>query len=197
MTIPQKPAETNVPLSDLIKNRWSPRLFDAKHSLTTEEIQSLGEAFRWAPSSSNQQPWHVVFLSSGNQLFDELSANGLTGFNQAWAPSASVFAVVLARKEEKGKARNQAATYFDVGLASMQMVLQAESMGLRSHFMGGILHDQISEILNAADFWVICVIAIGKQSSVDGASPEIVERELTARSRYSAEHAYSINKKLN
>lgn len=196
MTIPEKPAETNIPLLNLIKNRWSPRVFDAHHSLTTEEIQSLGEAFRWAPSSSNQQPWHVVFLSKDNRLFEEIASKGLTGFNQAWAPSASVFAVVLARKEEKGKTRNQAATYFDVGLASMQMVLQAESMGLRSHFMGGIVPEQISEILKAEDFWVICVIAIGKQASIDGATAEIAERELSVRSRFSAEHAYSINTKL-
>lgn len=196
MTIPEKPAQTNIPLLNLIKNRWSPRVFEANHSLTTEEIQSLGEAFRWAPSSSNQQPWHVVFLSRDNRLFEEIASKGLTGFNQAWAPSASVFAVVLARKEEKGKARNQAATYFDVGLASMQMVLQAESMGLRSHFMGGIVPEQISEILQAEDFWVICVIAIGQQASIDGATAEIAERELSVRSRFSAEHAYSINTKL-
>lgn len=196
MTFPEKPAQTDIPMSDLIRNRWSPRLFEAKHTLTNEEIQSLGEAFRWAPSSSNQQPWHAVFLSRDNSLFQEISTKGLTGFNQAWAPSASVFAVVLARKEEKGKARNQAATFFDVGLASMQMVLQAESMGLRSHFMGGILQDQILEILQANDFWVICVIAIGKQASIDGAAPEIVERELSVRSRFSPGHAYSINTKL-
>lgn len=196
MTFPEKPAQTDIPMSDLIRNRWSPRLFEAKHTLTNEEIQSLGEAFRWAPSSSNQQPWHAVFLSRDNSLFQEISTKGLTGFNQAWAPSASVFAVVLARKEEKGKARNQAATFFDVGLASMQMVLQAESMGLRSHFMGGILQEQILEILQANDFWVICVIAIGKQASIDGAAPEIVERELSVRSRFSPRHAYSINTKL-
>lgn len=196
MTFPEKPAQTDIPMSDLIRNRWSPRLFEAKHTLTNEEIQSLGEAFRWAPSSSNQQPWHAVFLSRDNSLFQEISTKGLTGFNQAWAPSASVFAVVLARKEEKGKARNQAATFFDVGLASMQMVLQAESMGLRSHFMGGILQEQILEILQANDFWVICVIAIGKQASIDGAAPEIVERELSVRSRFSPGHAYSINTKL-
>lgn len=197
MTITQKPAETSVPLSNLIKNRWSPRLFDKNHSMSTEEIKSLGEAFRWAPSSSNQQPWHVVFLTRDSELFRNIASTGLTGFNQAWAPHASVLAVVLARKLEKGKARNQAATYFDVGLASMQMVLEAESMGLRSHFMGGILHDQISTILGADDFWVTCVVAIGKQAGIEGASPEMVEREVAVRSRFLPEHAYSINERIS
>jgi len=196
MTITQKPAETSLPLSELIRNRWSPRLFDANHLLSEEEIKSLGEAFRWAPSSSNQQPWHVVFLPRDSELFQDISSHGLTGFNQAWAPSASLFGVVLARKEEKGKARNQAATYYDVGLASMQLVLQAESMGLRSHFMGGILHDQISAILGADQFWVICVIAIGKQASIEGAAAELVEREVSVRSRLASEHSYSIDKRL-
>jgi nitroreductase len=165
--------------------------------MSPEEIKSLGEAFRWAPSSSNQQPWHVVFLTRDSELFKNIASTGLTGFNQAWAPSASVLAVVLARKLEKEKARNQAATYFDVGLASMQMVLEAESMGLRSHFMGGILHDQISAILGAEEFWVTCVVAIGKQASIDGALPELVDREVAVRSRYSPEHSYSINAKLS
>lgn len=197
MTTPNKPAQTVAPLADLIRNRWSPRIFDSSYVLSSEQINSLGEAVRWAPSSMNQQPWQVVFLTRGDELFNELSEKGLTGFNQAWAPAASLYAVILGRQTEQGKDRNQAATYYDLGLASMQLVMQAESMGLRSHFMGGILPDEIAQILNVTDHWVVCVIAIGKQGSIDGASDELTARELAERSRKDPHNTYLINQRLS
>jgi nitroreductase len=197
MTIPQKPADTTAPLTDLIRNRWSPRIFDTEHSLSNDQIVSLGEAARWAPSSSNQQPWQVVFLTRGSALFESISTNGLTGFNQAWAPAASAYAVMLARKTEKDKNRDQAGTYFDLGLASMQLVIQAESMGLKSHFMGGIVAPEIEKSLNITDHWVVCVIAIGKQTSIASSSDELKARETAERTRLSADSVYSINQALN
>ncbi|CAB4561502.1 unannotated protein [freshwater metagenome] len=197
MTIPNKPADTSAHLADLIRNRWSPRIFDPTHLLSAEQIQSLGEAARWAPSSSNQQPWHVVFLTQGSKLFQEISEKGLTGFNQAWAPSCSLYAVMLARQTEKGKARDQAGTYFDLGLASMQMVMQAEAMGLKSHFMGGIVPLEIEKTLNVKDHWVVCVIAIGKQASLEAASEDLIARETAERTRLPSESVYSVDKPLS
>ena len=94
----QKPAITESELHPLIAERWSPRVYDPHHQLTLEELTQIGEAFRWGPSSNNQQPWKLVLLSRDNQKFQELSASGLTGFNQSWAPKASAYAVVLAAK---------------------------------------------------------------------------------------------------
>jgi nitroreductase len=197
MTIPNKPADTSAHLADVIKNRWSPRIFDSSHALTQDQIKSLGEAVRWAPSSSNQQPWHVVFLTQGSELFREISDKGLTGFNQAWAPSCSIYAVMLARQTEKGKSRDQAGTYFDVGLASMQLVIQAETMGLKSHFMGGIVQEEIQKTLKVQDHWVVCVIAIGKQASIATASEDLIARETAERTRLPATDVYSINQPLS
>lgn len=197
MTIPNKPATTSAELNELISNRWSPRVYDSSHNLTQSEIASLGEAVRWAPSSNNQQPWHVMFLTRDNPLFTEVSEKGLTGFNQSWAPAASAFAVMLARKTQDGKERNQAATYYDLGLASMQLVIQAESMGLKSHFMGGIIQEEIAQVLSVKDHWVVCVITVGKQGSIEGISEELRARETAARSRVEPSSAWSINQRLN
>ena len=197
MTIPNKPAITSADLTELIRNHWSPRVYDSSHNLSEAEIASLGEAVRWAPSSMNQQPWHCVFLTRDNQLFTEVSEKGLTGFNQSWAPSASAYALMLARKTQDGKERNQASTYYDLGLASMQLVIQAESMGLKSHFMGGILPDEIAQILNVKDHWVVCVITVGKQDSIDGISEELRARETASRSRVDSASAWSLNQRLN
>jgi nitroreductase len=120
----------------------------------------------------------------------------LTGFNKSWAPAASAFAVMLARKTQDGKERNQAATYYDLGLASMQLVIQAESMGLKSHFMGGILPDEIAQTLNVVDHWVVCVITVGRQGSIEKVGEELKARETQARSRVESSTAWSVNQSL-
>lgn len=88
------------------------------------------------------------------------------------------------------------ATYFDAGLASSQLVTQAESMGLKSHFMGGIVPEKIVESLNVTEHDVVCVIAIGKQGSTHDRDEEIVTRETAERSRREPSEVYLVNQTL-
>ena len=194
--IVQKPADTTANLHPLVRDRWSPRIYDPEHNLGMAELESIGEAFRWAPSSSNQQPWKLVLLTRGSELFEKIASTGLTGFNQTWAPDASALAVVLAAKTFEGKERKMAETYFDVGLASSQLVTQVESMGLKAHFMGGIVPEKIIELLNVSEHAVICVIAIGKQGSTEGHEDAIVASERAARSRNNPSDIYLIDTSL-
>lgn len=48
----EKPADVAYPIHDLLRQRWSPRAF-ADTMVEPEKLQSLFEAARWAPSSSN------------------------------------------------------------------------------------------------------------------------------------------------
>jgi nitroreductase len=192
----KKPAETSAELHPLIRDRWSPRIFDPSYKMSSDEAASLGEAFRWSPSSSNQQNWHVVILRSGTDLFGQMSESGLKGFNQAWAPQGSAYAVLLADIKFDGEPRNQGGTHFDVGLAASQLVTQSEAMGLKAHFMGGINHDVVSDIVGAKNREVICVIAIGKQGTIENHSPELVQREVEKRTRRDPSEIYSIDSKI-
>ena len=194
--IVQKPADTTANLHPLVRDSWIPRIYYTEHNLGMAELESIGEAFRWAPSSSNQQPWKLVLLTRGSELFESIASTGLTGFNQTWAPDASALAVVLAAKTFEGKDRNMAETYFDVGLASSQLVTQVESMGLKAHFMGGIVPEKITELLNVSEHAVICVIAFGKQGSTEGHEDAIVVRERAPRTRNSSSDVYVIDSAL-
>ena len=183
----QKPAETEVAIHPLLQNRWSPRAFDATHSLTRDETLSLLEAARWAPSSSNGQPWRWSFVERGSSNFAALVEQGLTGFNAAWAPAASALVVLSLRTlTDEGKPW-PASAEFDGGLSAMQLALQAEALGLRAHFMGGIRRDEISQVLELpADLKVMVVIAIGRQTSEQVLPDDAArQRELAARSRLS------------
>lgn len=196
MTKIAKPADTTASLNPLIAARFSPRIHDSEHVLSDSEIESLGEAFRWAPSSMNEQPWKIIFTRRGAELFDQISSRGLTGFNQSWAPKTSAYAVVLARQSEGDKPRDKAATFFDLGLASQQLVLQAEHMGLRAHYMGGILREEIAQIIGATDHWVVVVITIGLQGDIEGSDEAIVERERATRTRKPASEIYQVDRPL-
>jgi len=179
-----KPAETIVPISDIIANRWSPRVYDLTHELTHGDVLALGEAARWAPSSNNAQPWKFAILLRGTPTFESVSSTGLTGFNQTWAPNSSAYVVVLADKTRPdGKEWDKAVVFYNAGLASAQIVYQAESMGLKSHYMGGIVHDEIEATLEVKDSWVVNVIAIGKQGDASGVSEELQARESATRER--------------
>ena len=192
----QKPADTTADLHPLVRDRWSPRIYDPEHNLGIAELESLGEAFRWAPSSSNQQPWKLVLLTRGSELFESVASTGLTGFNQTWAPDASALAVVLAAKTFEDKDRNMAETFFDVGLAASQLVTQAESMGLKAHYMGGIVPEKIRADLNVWEHEVVCVIAVGKQGSIVGKDEAIVSRETAPRTRNNSSEIYVIDSTL-
>lgn len=193
--IVSKPAVTNAQLDDLVRNRWSPRIYDKTHKLSQLELESLGEAFRWAPSSMNAQPWKLVILTRGSELHNQISQEALGGFNGAWAPNASALAIVLgAKRKPTGEELNQVGTAYDLGLASMKLIMQAESMGLKAHVMGGINHNRIGEILGATDHFVMVAITVGKQASLEGQEEAIIAREKSPRERKA--DAYLIDQKL-
>ena len=193
--IVSKPAQTNAALTDLVRDRWSPRIYDQSHALSADELESLGESFRWAPSSYNGQPWKLVLLTRGSHLHTEISEQGLGGFNASWAPHASALAVVLGEiNNPKGEPNNQVGTAYDLGLASMKLTLQAESMGLKAHVMGGVEKPVIEKILNCTNHFVMSVIAIGNQGSTEGQDEAIVTRERSPRERRT--DAYLINQTL-
>ena len=193
--IVSKPAQTTAALNDLVKERWSPRIYDQSHVLSTAELESLGESFRWAPSSYNGQPWKLVLVTRGSELHTQISERGLGGFNASWAPQASVLGVVLGEvNNPKNEENNKVGTAYDLGLASMKLTLQAESMGLKAHVMGGVERSVIEEILNSSNHFVMSVIAIGKQGSTAGQDEAIVTREKAPRERRA--DAYLINQTL-
>jgi nitroreductase len=179
-----KPAQTIVPLSDLVANRWSPRVYDAKHELSHGDVLALAEAARWAPSSNNAQPWKFSILLRGTAEFEAVTSLGLTGFNQTWAPNASALVVVMAEQvRPDGKDWDKAIAFYNAGLASAQIVFEAESMGLKAHYMGGIIHEQIEESLALSGVWVVNVMTIGKQGDVSVVSEELQQREKSVRER--------------
>jgi nitroreductase len=50
--------KTDHPIDSLFLDRWSPRAMSGE-PITRDELLTLFEAARWAPSSGNSQPWRM------------------------------------------------------------------------------------------------------------------------------------------
>jgi nitroreductase len=184
MTKIQKPANTSVPISDLVSNRWSPRVYDPTHVVSKEQVLRLAEAARWSASGNNAQPWRFGFTLRGEELFEKISGSMLSGFNASWAPHASLYVLAFADKfRADGTEIDRHASYFNNALATSQLVFEAEAMGLKAHYMGGVLHDEILRLVGVDDAWLTCVITIGAQGDASSVSEELKQRESTPRER--------------
>ena len=178
-----KTPQTSAPIADVLAERWSPRSFDENHNLSDQEVLSILEAARWAPSASNGQPWRFSVARRGDALHEKVVA-GLTGFNQAWAPSASALFVLSIKKTEAGE--TSAKNFYDAGLAVALMSVQVQSMGLHSHQMSGIVAADLAKALDIpADLDVAVVIAVGKKDVPEKFEGAAYEREIAKRSRLS------------
>lgn len=81
-----------LPLEPLLGHRRSPRAFDPTADVTSQELATLLEAARWAPSSSNSQPWRFV-VGRRDSDTHKLIFTSLAEGNQRWAGRAAVLLV--------------------------------------------------------------------------------------------------------
>jgi nitroreductase len=150
-------------IHELIRDRWSPRAFDAARTVPRGELLRLFEAARWAPSSGNEQPWRFVVVTrdESSPVWRAL-VNGLTGANQAWATAAPVLVVAVVRlaREEKGTVNPMA--WYDAGQAVSLMVVQATAQGLSVRQMAGFSHETIRQACGIPEgFDPAVIVAIG------------------------------------
>jgi nitroreductase len=176
------PAETQVPVHELIRERWSPIAFSDRR-LEREQIVSLLEAARWAPSSFNGQPWsYLIATKDEPEEFERLASCLVEG--NSWAKQAPLLLLAIAATNftHNGKPNNHA--FHDVGLANENLVLQATSLGLFVHQMAGFLPDKARELFAIPEDQVpLTMIAVGYHGQAGDLSEALQKREQAARSR--------------
>ena len=146
-------------VGDIFIDRFSTRAFSPE-PLTQDEIDTLFEAARWAPSASNSQPWLYLYATTGpaRDVLNSLLGNN----NRRWAPQAPLLMFVAARKAN-AEGRPLRTSQFDAGASWMSLAVQAHIMGLRTHAMGGIKHEETHQTLGLSpdEYDVVCAIAVG------------------------------------
>ena len=179
----EKPAETQYPIHDLLRRRWSPRAF-SERAVAPDTLRSLWEAARWAASCFNEQPWSfIVATKEDPKEFSRLLSCLVEG-NIIWAQHAPVLMVSVAktRFDEDGSPNLHA--WHDVGQATANLTVQATALGLFVHQMAGILPCKIRELYQIPDQYVpVAGVALGYPGNPDQLSDKLRQRELAKRSR--------------
>lgn len=189
----QKSSNIDHPISDLIRGRRSTRSFVPK-LVEQEKIQSLFEATRWAPSSSNEQPWIYIYATREqtelwNKLFDPLNDG-----NKIWAKDAGLLIVSLARKNFTRFDSTNSHAMYDLGAANALLSLQAVELGLQVRQMAGFHKSKAVENLNVPDTYEVGVfIAVGYPGDPETLPEFLKQRELAPRERYTQD-AFVMNR---
>lgn len=181
MQYPTKTASTDAPIIDVIKNRWSPVVFDPA-PLSADQIASLFEAARWAASSYNEQPWCYVYAMKGNDGREKLES--LLAEGNAWAKNAGLLILSFARTTFVKNGKPNRHYLHDTGAASALMTLQATSMGLVSHQMAGFSVETANSVLGVPeDFEPGSMIAIGTAGDPSAFPEDMQQRDASPRTR--------------
>ena len=185
----QKPATTEQPIDTLIANRWSARAFDPFKPVSREQIITLCEAARWAPSCFGDEPWRFIVCqkddthNSGSDSW-QLALECLAPSNQTWVKNAPVIVLVCADSLFGHNQTPNRWAQYDTGAAAENLCLQARSIGLMTHQMGGFNADAAREAFKIpAQITPMSMIAIGYEGEADSLPDELKARELAARKR--------------
>ena len=167
------------PIDPLFLERWSPRAFDGT-AVPQDDLETMFEAARWAPSAFNSQPWRFLYAHRGGAHWQAF-LNVLVPYNIDWAQHAAVLVFIVSDTlpftDKEGNPSASLTHSYDAGAAWMLLALQAWRMGYYAHGMSGIELDDAREALNVPDRYVInAAAAIGRQGD-----PSILSEKLRAR----------------
>ena len=164
------------PVEPLLVARWSPRAMSGE-PLTDDEMHTLFEAARWAPSTYNEQEWRFLYARRQTPqwpVFFDLLVEG----NQAWCDRAALLVVILAHKVFSKNGKPNPVHLFDCGCAFENLALQGTAMGLVVHGMQGFDFDKARAVLKVPDdYAVAAMFAAGRPGDPTDLPQHLQERE--------------------
>ena len=179
----QNPAPAEFPIHELVRNRWSPRAF-ADKEIPREILRSLFEAARWAPSSSNEQPWAFVVATRNDHSNFAKALQPLVEFNVNWAKHAWVLGFAVSELNfAKNNVPNRNAQY-DTGAAMAWLSVEATAHGLFVHQMAGFDPEAARDVFEIPAGWeAVAAFAIGYPGDPASLPQPYKDRETAPRSR--------------
>jgi nitroreductase len=170
--------------------RWSPRAMTGQ-SLDENEVLTLLEAARWAPSCFNAQPWRFAYALNQGAEFAGLLETLVPG-NQLWAAQSAALIAVISRREFEHNDASAPTHAFDAGAAWMSLALQAQAKGLVAHGMRGFDMDAARAALQVPEIYDLqAIIAVGHPGRVEDLAEAYQDREIPSGRKSLAEIAFS------
>jgi len=158
--------QPDYPVEPLLVKRWSPYALSGE-PITRDQLMTLLDAVRWAPSSYNEQPWRVIYALRDTEAWEPMF-NLLVPPNQAWAVNAAALFLFVGKKTFSMNGKPNPVFKYDVGSAWQNLALQATAMGLCAHGMGGYNANQAPAVLGIPDEFEPCAMAaVGHPGNVN------------------------------
>lgn len=178
---------TDTKLHALFLDRWSPRAFDAS-DMPDEDLHTILDAARFAPSAMNHQPWRLLYAKRGDANWERFLSYLMPG-NRVWAENASVL-IYIASDRFMGE-RASGTHSFDAGAAWGMLALQATMLGYHTHGMAGVDFKAAAEGLGVPEsFKLEAAIALGKMGDPATLSEALRAREVVSGRKALDEIAY-------
>jgi nitroreductase len=178
-------AQTSRPIHELLARRYSTRAFDASKPVSRDQVITLLEAARWAPSCNGDEPWRFLVWdktrdAAGYQkVFDTLSEN-----NKKWVKNVPLLILGCAGVNFQATGKPNRWTQYDTGAAATSIALQATALGLQAHQMAGYDVDKVRAAFDIpAEYTPMGLIAVGYPASPDVLDDETKAKEVKARGR--------------
>lgn len=169
--------KTEYPVDDIFVNRWSPRTMSGEE-VTKEEVMSLFEAARWAPSSFNNQPWRFLYSLRNSESWDTFFDLLLEG-NKKWSKNAGALIVIISKTTFDYNGKPAKTHAFDTGAAWENLALQGSINNLVVHGMQGFDYEKAKSVLNLPEEYVVQAMAvIGKPGDPKNLPEGLREKDL-------------------
>lgn len=180
----EKSANIEHPVCRLIRKRRSILAFSGS-TVTQDQIFSLFEATRWAPSSSNEQPWRYIYAVRGQPFLWDAMLDCLSNSNRIWAKDAALLILSLAKKDLTRYTGCNPHALYDLGAANAFLSLQAVELGMQVRQMAGFDAGKTIRTLNIpAEFQVGVFIAAGFPGNPKNLPDNLMLKELAPRERF-------------
>ena len=164
------------PVEELFLDRWSPRAMSGEE-ISEEELMTLFEAARWAPSSYNNQPWRILYARRGTAHWDAFLGLLVEG-NRAWAKEAAALLLFVSKETFDFNGQPYPTHSFDTGAAWENLALQATLKGLVAHGMQGFDYERArSELKIPEGFRVEAMAAVGRPGDPAALPEQLRQRE--------------------
>ncbi len=177
-----KSVDTDLPVLQSIKDRWSPRAFDPK-PIPEIELQAMLEALRWSSSCFNEQPWQILINHRGD-VRHQVLLDCVSEGNRSWAQQAPVLILAVARLLFTHNEKVNRHAGYDLGQAIAQLAIQAASRQIYLHQMGGFSVEAAKQAFGLnPNHEPYSVIAVGYLGDLDSLPETQREKELGSRLR--------------
>jgi len=176
-------------VAEFIINRWSPRAMSGE-SISNDELMSLFEASKWAPSSYNNQPWRFIYAKRETPEWNAF-LDLLVPFNQSWAKNGSVLIIIVSRNVFEYNGKPSRTHSFDAGAAWENLALQGSMNGLVVHGMEGFDYEKAAKLISLPDDYVVeAMCAVGKPGKLKNLPKELQDKEVISGRKFVRDIAF-------